>query len=123
MNKKFLEEQKRRLEAEKAEVESELKKLAASPNSLSDHLRIRYPQLGYEEDENAEEVEEFMTNLGVEGYLEDVLKSINAALSRIKHNKYGICQLCGGKIDKARLKAYPLATLCVSCQKKKEMNR
>ena len=84
MDKKFLEEQKKRLEAEKKEIEDELKKLAESPNSFANHLKMKYPQLGYEEDENAEEVEQYMTNLGIEGYLEDALRNVKAALLRIK---------------------------------------
>ncbi|MGB9680877.1 MAG: CoA-binding protein [Minisyncoccia bacterium] len=101
-------------------LEDELKKLAESPNSFANHLKMKYPQLGYEEDENAEEVEQYMTNLGIEGYLEDALRNVKAALLRIKNNKYGLCQLCGEKIDKARLMAYPAATLCWSCQKRKD---
>jgi len=42
------------------------------------------------------------------------------ALSRIKIGKYGICDDCGKMIDTDRLMVYPEATLCASCQKKKE---
>lgn len=40
---------------------------------------------------------------------------INRALSFIKIGKYGICEVCGEKIDKARLNFYPEATKCVKC--------
>lgn len=42
------------------------------------------------------------------------------ALSRIKIGKYGICEECGKLIDTDRLMIYPEATLCVSCEKKRE---
>ena len=42
------------------------------------------------------------------------------ALSRIRIGKYGICENCGKMIDTDRLVAYPEATLCVDCEKKKE---
>lgn len=42
------------------------------------------------------------------------------ALSRIKIGKYGICENCGKMIDTDRLVIYPEATLCVSCESKKE---
>ncbi|MEK7182595.1 MAG: TraR/DksA C4-type zinc finger protein [Patescibacteria group bacterium] len=42
------------------------------------------------------------------------------ALARIKIGKYGICENCGNMIDTDRLMIYPEATLCVSCEKKRE---
>jgi RNA polymerase-binding transcription factor DksA len=42
------------------------------------------------------------------------------ALSRVKLGAYGICEDCGKMIDTDRLMIYPEATLCASCQKKRE---
>ena len=42
------------------------------------------------------------------------------ALSRVRVGKYGICENCGNMIDTDRLMIYPEATLCVTCEKKKE---
>lgn len=42
------------------------------------------------------------------------------ALTRIKIGKYGICEDCGKMIDTDRLMVYPVATLCASCQEKRE---
>jgi len=42
------------------------------------------------------------------------------ALARIKIGRYGICEDCGKMIDTDRLVVYPDATLCASCQKKRE---
>jgi RNA polymerase-binding transcription factor DksA len=66
--------------------------------------------------------------------LEDYQKSVNdaeigivkrlrfqvkKALAAIKIGRYGICEVCGNPIDKARLKAYPEATSCIECSSKK----
>lgn len=42
------------------------------------------------------------------------------ALTRIKIGKYGICEECGQMIDTDRLIIYPEATICVSCERKRE---
>ena len=42
------------------------------------------------------------------------------ALTRVRMGKYGICENCGKMIDTDRLMVYPEATLCVSCEAKKE---
>lgn len=47
-------------------------------------------------------------------------KQIKRALERVKIGKYGICEDCGKMIDTDRLAVFPEATLCISCEKKKE---
>ncbi len=42
------------------------------------------------------------------------------ALTKIKIGKYGVCENCGKMIDTDRLAAMPTATLCVSCERKRE---
>lgn len=42
------------------------------------------------------------------------------ALTNIKYGTYGICADCKKMIDTDRLMVYPEATLCVSCEKKRE---
>ena len=48
------------------------------------------------------------------------LKQIEDALARIKAGHYGTCEQCGCLIKKARLKAIPFTTLCVSCKEEEE---
>lgn len=48
------------------------------------------------------------------------LKQIEDALARIKAGHYGTCEQCGHVIKKARLKAIPFTTLCVSCKEEEE---
>ncbi len=42
------------------------------------------------------------------------------ALARIDDGSYGSCESCGRPIGKARLQAFPRATLCVSCKQQQE---
>ena len=42
------------------------------------------------------------------------------ALSRIDAGTYGVCESCGQPIGKARLRAFPQATLCVTCKQRQE---
>lgn len=42
------------------------------------------------------------------------------ALTKIRLGKYGVCESCGKMIDTDRLAAMPTATLCLSCEKKRE---
>ena len=43
------------------------------------------------------------------------IKVIQAALQRIEHGTYGVCDTCGETIGEARLTAIPEATRCVGC--------
>lgn len=45
---------------------------------------------------------------------------VRKALSRVRVGNYGICERCKKMIDTDRLMVYPEATLCISCEKKKE---
>ena len=49
-----------------------------------------------------------------------MLQQAERALKRIEDGSYGVCESCGSPIGKARLQAFPRATLCVSCKQKEE---
>lgn len=48
------------------------------------------------------------------------LKQIEDAMVRIKAGNYGTCEQCGLLIKKARLKAIPFTTLCITCKEEEE---
>jgi RNA polymerase-binding protein DksA len=52
--------------------------------------------------------------------LDQTVKQIDAALSRLRHGQYGMCAKCGEPIPLGRLQALPFATLCVPCQSQRE---
>ena len=49
-----------------------------------------------------------------------VLKQINNAIERINNGTFGVCEVCGEKIDVERLSLIPFANLCLSCKSKLE---
>jgi DnaK suppressor protein len=48
------------------------------------------------------------------------LHAIEEALEKIREGTYGVCEECGDEIGSGRLKAMPLAKLCVTCQSRIE---
>ena len=50
----------------------------------------------------------------------DLLVQVERALGRIDAGTYGRCENCGNPIPKARLQAFPRATLCVTCKQREE---
>jgi DnaK suppressor protein len=50
----------------------------------------------------------------------DLLDLAERALARIDDGTYGVCESCGQPIGKARLEAFPRATLCVTCKQREE---
>jgi len=50
-----------------------------------------------------------------------LLVKIQEALKRIDDGTFGTCQECGDEISESRLKARPVATLCVECKRKQEI--
>jgi len=50
----------------------------------------------------------------------DLLQQTERALARLSDGTYGACEVCGTPIVKARLQAFPRATLCVSCKQREE---
>jgi DnaK suppressor protein len=50
----------------------------------------------------------------------ELLAQNERALARIEAGTYGVCESCGEPIGKARLQAFPRATLCVACKQREE---
>ena len=48
------------------------------------------------------------------------LREIQAALIRLKENRYGVCEECEAEIPYKRLLARPTSRLCVPCQTQRE---
>ncbi|WP_371236715.1 TraR/DksA family transcriptional regulator [Streptomyces pimonensis] len=50
----------------------------------------------------------------------EMLSQFERALQRLDAGTYGLCETCGNPIGKARMQAFPRATLCVECKQKQE---
>ncbi|MFQ5714806.1 MAG: TraR/DksA family transcriptional regulator [Candidatus Scalinduaceae bacterium] len=49
------------------------------------------------------------------------IEQIDNALEKLKSGKYGICERCGKKITKQRLRAIPFVYLCIKCKEAEEI--
>ncbi|MDT0301165.1 TraR/DksA family transcriptional regulator [Streptomonospora wellingtoniae] len=50
----------------------------------------------------------------------ELLAQSERAVQRMDAGTYGVCESCGNAIGKARLQAFPRATLCVQCKQREE---
>lgn len=50
----------------------------------------------------------------------EMLEQTERALARLDAGTYGLCEICGKPIGKARMQAFPRATLCVEDKQKQE---
>ncbi|MFJ1612984.1 MULTISPECIES: TraR/DksA family transcriptional regulator [unclassified Streptomyces] len=51
---------------------------------------------------------------------QEMLDQTERALARLDAGTYGLCEICGNPIGKARMQAFPRATLCVEDKQKQE---
>jgi DnaK suppressor protein len=50
----------------------------------------------------------------------ELLDQSLAALKLFDEGQYGVCEVCGNPIGKARLQVFPRATMCVACKQRSE---
>jgi len=98
---------RRRLEAERSRLQAEVGRLSLESG------RVGY---GNHMADDASDVFEQAKNLTLRRHLENLLAEVNEALHRLDDGNHGICQMCGGAIDAARLQAVPYASLCLRCK-------
>ena len=75
------------------------------------------------EDEDGSDSFMRLQNLGQVGEQNKTLQKIDEALHRIDDGTYGICEMCGQLIRKARLQHLPFAHTCMECQSEMESHR
>lgn len=117
-----MEKYKIQLEEEKKLLEEELKSIGKVDTETGDweatpESEIKAQDVSDEGDmaDRAEDYEERSSTLSV---LETRLADINHALSLIENGKYGICEVCGNKIEESRLEVNPSSRTCEACMEK-----
>ena len=106
---------KKKLEAEKKLLREELEKVGRrNPDNLSDWEATPTDRDSSQADENtvADSIEDYEENVAIVNTLETRYQDLKSALDKIKHNTYGLCQICGEEIDLRRLEANPSAREC-----------
>ena len=120
MNKKDIENFKKKLEAEQKVL---LTELAATGRKNPDHpgdwepvaTDLNIPNA--DENEVADKMESFQENQSAMNEFEKRYNEVKAALGRIKTGNYGICKICKKVIEIERLEANPAAQTCIEHEK------
>ncbi len=79
------------------------------------HAGLEY-EVDTSEDEADPDIFEREKTMALIQALERKLESIEYAIQSASKGTYGICEMCGEKIDPARLRALPHTTLCIKCK-------
>lgn len=106
---------KKKLEKEKKLLENELAKVGRiNPDNPSDWEAKPVDRDTSQADENtvADSIEAYEDNAAIVKTLEERYKDIRSGLDKIKHNVYGICQICKKEIESDRLEVNPSARTC-----------
>jgi DnaK suppressor protein len=84
-----------------------------------------YESIGYSNHMADDATEAFDQAVGValQRKVEATLDEVGQALTKFEDGTYGICEICGARIDRARLEALPYARYCLDCQARHEHGR
>jgi DnaK suppressor protein len=101
-------------------LEVELRHIATeNPSIKGDYLaQFHKAEPGDTLDEQARSVTDYEEDRAVEQSLELRLREAKETLKKIDEGTFGVCEKCASPIDAKRLKAVPVAKLCVACTKK-----
>lgn len=108
--KETLEGEAERLRTEIAEAEQEIAEL----------LRRSSDDGGEDQVDTGSKAFEREHEMSLAASHREMLNQTARALVRIQDGTYGVCENCGNPIGKARLLAFPRATLCVTCKQRQE---
>ncbi len=112
------------LEQVRAELEAEVTSLRAdvarAAHDIAEGLNGSVRDAGDDEADAGSKAFEREHELAITQNARDLLDQGERALGRIDAGTYGVCESCGQPIGKARLQAFPQATLCVTCKQRQE---
>jgi DnaK suppressor protein len=108
---------RRRLADETDELRTEIGKVESD---IADRLGDSVSNAGDDQADVGAKTYEREHELSLTYNARDLLAQSEHALARIDAGSYGSCESCGRPIGKARLKAFPRATLCVDCKQREE---
>lgn len=103
-----------------AEIERLRDELAAADAELADLLRNSGDGAGDDQADSGSTALEREQELTLVNNTRDMLEQASHALERLNAGTFGTCESCGEAIGKARVTAFPRATLCVQCKQREE---
>ncbi|MFD6711677.1 histone H1-like repetitive region-containing protein [Streptomyces roseolus] len=105
------------LQAEVLRLRSEL---AHSEEELTGLMRDSGDGAGHDEADTGTKNITREHELALAANAREMLEQTEHALERLDAGTYGLCEVCGKPIGKARMQAFPRATLCVEDKQKQE---
>jgi DnaK suppressor protein len=109
---------RRRLEADRADLEQQIVAFTAANEDQGDDYGVKNHSA-----DDGQEVFLRERNLVLQNTSQERIDEINGALARMDAGTYGICENCGKPIPPERLEALPFATRDVDCQALLEQER
>lgn len=118
MDQKELQKLSDSLKKRLAEIDKELTSIASENPLVRGDFDVKVEDLGPSQEDAAQEAGELDRQQALVTVLEKERKEIVNTLEKIESGVYGKCEKCSAEINPARLKAVPIASLCINCAKK-----
>ncbi|MGH3158020.1 MAG: TraR/DksA family transcriptional regulator [Streptosporangiaceae bacterium] len=112
-----LDEVRSELEADIAELRDEISK---AETQIADRMGDAVADAGDDTADTGAKAFEREQELALTHNAKELLAQNERSLAGITSGTYGVCESCGEPIGKARLQAFPRATLCVQCKQREE---
>ncbi len=112
----FLAQQREALLAERATYLEQARSLRAEAESLVQEMEPGDVQFDDESGEGGTTTVDRERDLALSNQALAAVEEIDAALDKIEHGRYGVCEGCGELIPQPRLEALPYARLCIACK-------
>jgi RNA polymerase-binding protein DksA len=106
-----------RLELEMTDLRAEI---AAAESQIAERMNDAAEGAGDDQADAGAKTFEREHEMSLTYNARDLLAQNERAVDRIGQGTYGVCESCGQPIGKARLQAFPRATLCVICKQREE---
>ncbi len=103
-----------------SEVDRLTAELTSADTELSDLLRNSGDGAGDDQADSGSSALEREQELTLVNNTRNLLSQTTHALGRVNDGSFATCESCGDPIGKARVLAFPRATLCVTCKQREE---
>ena len=103
-----------------AEIDQLTKKIRQHEEELADILKEGSDGAGRDPADVGSSNFERDQELSLAQNSREMLEQAQLALRLFDNGDYGLCENCGQPIGKARLQAFPRATMCVTCKQRAE---
>ena len=113
LTKKELGDLRVRLEEERTQLDTQLTSIVEDSFAIAQSELASDVGLDDESTDAGTATSEREKDLSIENNVRDLLQKIDRALKRMDDGSYGVCDICGKNIEKARVKALPYVDLCI----------